>query len=76
MSEQEIKNLEDIFTELESVYNITFEFVNPELKKCRQSVSFENQSIDEMLNVLRATFDNISFKKNKNTVSVDGDVCN
>ncbi len=28
------------------------------------------------INVLRATFDNITFKKNKNTVFVDGKVCN
>ncbi len=70
------KKLEDIFSELEDVYNIKVEFINPELKNCRQSVSFENQSIDEILNVIRATFDNISFKKNKNTVFVDGDACN
>lgn len=70
------QKLEDIFLYLEAVYDIKFEFINPELKKCRQSVSFEDQSIDEILNVLRATFDQLSFKRNKNTVFVDGDACN
>lgn len=70
------RSLEDIFFDLEAVYNIKFEFKNPELKNCRQSVSFENQSIDEILNVLRATFDQISFSKNKNIVIVNGDTCN
>lgn len=70
------KSLKNIFEELSRVYNVKFEFVNPELKKCRQSVSFENQDIDEILNVLRATFNNITFKRDKNTVFVDGKACN
>ena len=70
------KKLEDIFTELEAVYDVKFEFKNPELKKCRQSVSFADQSIDEILNVLRATFDQISFNRNKNMIFIDGDTCN
>jgi len=57
------QNLENIFKELESVYDVHFEFINPELKECRQSVSFENQTIDEILNVLTATFDSLKFRK-------------
>ena len=68
--------LEDVFTDFESVYDVTFKFVNPELKNCRLSVPFENQDIDEIINVLSATFDNISFTKNNNTVFVDGKGCN
>ncbi len=70
------QSLEDIFKQLESVYNVKFEFKNPKLKKCRQSVSFENQSIDEILNVLKVTFDNIKFIKKGNIIYVSGKTCN
>jgi ferric-dicitrate binding protein FerR (iron transport regulator) len=70
------QSLEDIFALLEEVYNIKFELKNPQLKNCKISVLFENQDIDGILNVLQATFDNISFVKNKNTVYVDGNSCN
>ncbi len=69
------QSLENIFKQLEAVYNVKFEFKNPQLKQCRQSVSFENQTIDEILNVLQATFDNISFKKEKNIIVVNGKSC-
>lgn len=69
------QSLEEIFKLLEAVYEVSFEFKNPRLKKCRQSVSFENQEIDGILNVLNATFENINFKRNKNIVIVDGKSC-
>jgi ferric-dicitrate binding protein FerR (iron transport regulator) len=68
--------LEDIFDDLETVYDIKFEFVNPELRNCRQTVSFKDQEIDEIINVLIATFDHLSFKKNNHIVLVDGESCN
>ena len=69
------KKLEVIFKDLEKAYNVEFKFLNPDLKKCRQTVSFENQDIDQIVNVLNATFDNLSFKKNNNTILVDGESC-
>ncbi len=70
------QNLEEISDVLENSYDIRFEFINPALKKCRQTVSFKNQNIDEIINVLDATFDNIKFRKNGKTVYVDGENCN
>ncbi|NOZ35992.1 MAG: FecR family protein [Chlorobi bacterium] len=69
------QRLDNIFLTLENSYNIHFEFVNPELKKCRQTVSFKNQSINEILNVLRATFDKLTFRKEGKTIYVDGKSC-
>jgi len=66
------QSLEDIFARLEAVYEVKFEFKNPELKNCTQSVSFENQTIDEILNVLKATFDKIKFQKAGKTIYIDG----
>jgi len=72
------QSLEVIFKELADVYDIEFEFVNPGLKKCRQSVFFENQSIEGILNVLRATFDNLTFMKDSTNekIYIDGNSCN
>ncbi len=69
------QNLVTVLKTLENAYCVHFEFVNPELKKCRITVSFKNQSIDEVLNVLRTTFDNINFRKEKNIVYIDGKSC-
>ena len=70
------QSLEDIFKQLEEVYDVKFEFKNKNIKNCRQSVSFENQTIDEILNVLKATFDNIRFIKKGNIIYVSGKACN
>jgi len=69
------QSLEDIFNQLESVYEVKFEFKNPKLKNCTQSVSFENQTIDKILNVLKATFDKIKFQKAGKTIYIDGKSC-
>lgn len=69
------ESLENIFAILENSYNIHFKFVNPRLKYCRQTVSFKNQSIEEIINVLKATFDNLNFRKKGKTIYVDGKTC-
>lgn len=69
------RSLESIFATLENAYDIHFEFVNPRLKNCRQTVSFKNQSIEEIINVLKATFDNLNFRKEEKTIYVDGEAC-
>ncbi len=69
------QRLEMICAELENVYGVRFEFVNPDLKKCRLTVSFKNQTTDEILNVLNATFDRVIFSKEKNTIYVKGKSC-
>ncbi|MCF6366628.1 MAG: FecR family protein [Bacteroidales bacterium] len=69
------QSLNEIFKQLEKVYDVNFEFKNPQLKNCRQSVSFDNQTIDEILNVLNATFDNVKFHKKRNTIYVNGNAC-
>ncbi|MCF6183344.1 MAG: FecR domain-containing protein [Bacteroidales bacterium] len=70
------ERLDNIFITLANAYNVHFEFVNPDLRKCRQTASFKNQSIDEILNVLEATFENLQFRKNGNIIYVDGKKCN
>ncbi len=68
-------NLETVFGILKNSYDIDFKFVNPGLKKCKISVSFKNQNIDEIINVLKATFNNVSFRKKGKTIYVDGKSC-
>ena len=69
------ERLDKVFYVLENTYDIRFEFVNPDLKKCKLTVSFENQNTDEILNVLKETFDNLQFKKSGKTIYVDGKSC-
>jgi transmembrane sensor len=70
------RSLETVCNELESVYDVKFEFVNPTLKSCRLSVAFENQEIDAILKVLTATFDGITFTRDNKTIRIDGKSCN
>jgi ferric-dicitrate binding protein FerR (iron transport regulator) len=69
------QSLEDVCKELEKVYNVTFKFENEDLKTCRLSVSFENQEINEILNVLTATFEQVTFKQDNTTITIDGKAC-
>jgi transmembrane sensor len=69
------QRLDEVCKELERVYDVKFKFVNPELKSCRLSVAFENQEIEGILNVLTATFEDVTFKIEKDTVFVDGKAC-
>ncbi len=69
------KTLKDVTGELENVYDVKFEFTNPELKKCRISVGFKNQSIEEIINVLQATFETLTFRKKGDKIIVGGKTC-
>ena len=69
------ERLDKVFYVFENTYDIRFEFVNPDLKKCKLTVSFKNQNTDEILNVLKATFYNLQFKKSGKTIYVDGKSC-
>jgi ferric-dicitrate binding protein FerR (iron transport regulator) len=69
------KTLEEVAAELEAVYAVTFEFLNENLKSCRLSVSFDNQEIEEILNVLTATFEKVSFKREGQKIYIDGSAC-
>jgi ferric-dicitrate binding protein FerR (iron transport regulator) len=70
------KSLDMVCSELKSVYDIDFIFENENLKACRLSASFDNQSIDEIINVLTATFDNLKFERVDNSIYIKGINCN
>ncbi|MCD6555967.1 MAG: FecR domain-containing protein [Bacteroidales bacterium] len=69
------RTLEDVAAELENIYDVKFKFVNPDLKKCRISAGFKNQSIVEIINVLQATFETLTFRKEGNKIIVGGKSC-
>ncbi len=70
------KSLEQVCADLSNVYDIDFIFENENLKSCRLSASFDNQSVDEILNVLAATFDSLKFERANNSVYIKGITCN
>jgi transmembrane sensor len=71
------QSLDDVFKALADVYDIQYEFKNENLKKCRLSVRFDDISTEDIVKVLNATFDNISFSKDSTSpkIYIDGTSC-
>ncbi len=67
-------SLIEISEYIENAYNVKIIFKNSELKKCKVTVSFENQSIESIMKVLE-TILNIEIKIKANTIELKGDSC-
>lgn len=59
---------------INKVYSSNLVLVNPDLNECAITVSFKNQSLDAVMNVLQSTLD-LSFEKHGDRVEIEGPGC-
>ncbi len=64
-------SLADVMKTLEETHGINAQFENEQLKNCTITVTFENESIERILQVISTTL-NISISQVKNQIQIDG----
>lgn len=67
-------SLLEIADYIENAYNVKIIFENSELRKCKVTVSFENQSIESIMKVLETILD-VEIEIKGNTIKIKGDSC-
>lgn len=66
--------MDEVTKEIEEIYDVNILFENNELKNCRLIAKFEDQSLDNILEIIKYTF-NIEYEKNDNTIILRGQGC-
>jgi ferric-dicitrate binding protein FerR (iron transport regulator) len=59
---------------LGDIYNCNIVLGSPQLAHCQLTVTFENESLDKVLDVIAATF-NLKVVKNGSTILLVGESC-
>jgi ferric-dicitrate binding protein FerR (iron transport regulator) len=67
-------DLKKVFNLLENYYNVEIEVSDKRIHECRLSTTFSNNSINNIIEVIVATFD-FEFTKVNNTYTIKGDGC-
>ena len=67
-------DLKKVFNLLENYYNVKIEVNNKQIYDCRLSTTFSNNSIDDIIKVITATFE-FEYTKENNTFTINGDGC-
>ena len=67
-------NLKKVFGLLENYYNIKIEVSDERIYECRLSTTFSNNSINDIIEVIVATFE-FEYTKENNTYTIKGDGC-
>jgi transmembrane sensor len=68
------ERLEDIMQQIGKAYEVKIRFDNPQLKDCRMSGSFEDQSLDYVMDIIATTLQ-IKCSVQKNEVVISGKAC-
>ena len=68
------KSLGIVVHDLNKVYHSDIRLMNPVLVSCRLTATFDNQTIESILNVLQSTLD-IRIKREGSTVEINGHGC-
>ncbi len=66
--------LEKVIAVLEAVYEVNIKLSDEKLKDCLLTVSFYNEDIDQVINVIAGTF-NLEFEKDNNNYLLKGNAC-
>ncbi len=64
----------EVVDKLNEVYNTNIEIINPEINDCHITVTFDNMSIEAVLNILGETLD-IIIEKSKQGYIISGEGC-
>ena len=67
-------DLQKVFNLLENYYNIEIKVSDKQIYECRLSTTFSNNSIDDIIEVITATFE-FEFTKENNTFTIKGNGC-
>ncbi|MFC2152381.1 FecR family protein [Bacteroidota bacterium] len=67
-------DLKKVFSLLENYYNIDIEVSDEKIYDCRLSTTFTNNSINDIIEVITATFE-FEYTKENNTFTIKGDGC-
>lgn len=67
-------DLKKVFNLLENYYNVKIEVSDKRIHECRLSTTFSNNSIDNIIEVIVATFE-FEYTKENNTYTITGDGC-
>lgn len=67
--------LQDIISTLNEVYHSDIKLKEKKLANCRVTVTFNNQSLDAVLNILKATV-NLNINKSGSRIEISGNGCN
>ncbi len=68
------ETLAQVVNTLQNVYQIPVKIANPALSECRVTASFDNQSLESVLQVIKETLD-LKVKQNGNVIEVSGKSC-
>jgi len=66
--------LSDVIQKINETYYADIKIVNPEINSCRITTTFDNKSLDAVLNIIRETLD-LKIEKQNNTIFVSGEGC-
>lgn len=66
--------LHTVIAMLNDVYQSSIVLANPKLNECQLTVSFENESLDKVVDVIAATF-NLKVTKTESGILLEGDGC-
>ena len=66
--------LDQVAAYLEKTYKVSIHFQNPAIKACRLSAQFDQQPIEDILNVIASTFD-IQYSVQGQAIFINGDGC-
>lgn len=69
------KTLKRVVKKLNNAFGTKIIIKNKAMEKCRLTVKFENQSIDEILDVIEATLD-LKISKKQDQIILEGAACN
>jgi ferric-dicitrate binding protein FerR (iron transport regulator) len=68
------ESLAQVVKTLQNVYQIPVKLADPELSECRVTASFDNQSLESVLEVIKETLD-LQVKQKGNIIEVSGKSC-
>jgi transmembrane sensor len=69
------ETLAQVVNTLQNVYQATITLADPKLSVCRVTASFNDQSLESVLQVLKETLD-LQVKQKGNTIEISGEGCN
>jgi ferric-dicitrate binding protein FerR (iron transport regulator) len=69
------ERLETVFRKIGQTYGTTLKITSPEILDCRLTATFDNQSLENVLETLKATF-NLKVDNQNGSVIVSGSGCN
>ncbi len=69
------EKLEVVFRKIGQTYGATIKIISPEILECRLTATFDNQSLERVMEIIKATF-NLEISQQEGLINVAGVGCN